>query len=235
MMNRLPLPVLSDSLLILNQLASPAAAAWQMACDEWLLKQSSRPVLRVYAWSQAAWSFGYFQKLEMVRRELGAFPGTLMRRWTGGGMVDHQADLPYSLILPSQHPWSRLPTAQSYQKIHSALAQALRQQGLDAKLATGAPSAGSQCFRSPVTADVMLEGHKIAGAAQRRSRHGTLHQGSIQLPDRTLDANALLLHLAETLEGEGTSNPYDLSTADTSAITTLAEQKYATAQWLGLR
>src|SRR2546423_1117404 len=36
------------------------------------------------------------------------------------------------------------------------------------------------CFANPVRADVLLDGRKIAGAAQRRTTRGLLHQGSIQ-------------------------------------------------------
>ena len=36
------------------------------------------------------------------------------------------------------------------------------------------------CFANPVRADVMMDGRKIAGAAQRRTRRGLLQQGSIQ-------------------------------------------------------
>jgi len=38
----------------------------------------------------------------------------------------------------------------------------------------------NDCFANPVPADVMMDGRKIAGAAQRRARRGLLQQGSIQ-------------------------------------------------------
>ena len=38
----------------------------------------------------------------------------------------------------------------------------------------------NECFANPVRADVMIDGRKIAGAAQRRTRRGLLQQGSIQ-------------------------------------------------------
>ena len=45
---------------------------------------------------------------------------------------------------------------------------------------TGISDAGYTCFANPVRADVMIDGRKIAGAAQRRTRRGLLQQGSIQ-------------------------------------------------------
>ena len=44
---------------------------------------------------------------------------------------------------------------------------------------TGAMSTNA-CFANPVAFDVMVNGQKVAGAAQRRSRRGLLQQGSIQ-------------------------------------------------------
>ena len=41
-------------------------------------------------------------------------------------------------------------------------------------------ASGYNCFANPVRADVMMDGRKIAGAAQRRTRRGLLQQGSIQ-------------------------------------------------------
>ncbi len=39
------------------------------------------------------------------------------------------------------------------------------------------------CFANPVRADVMIDGRKVAGAAQRRTRAGLLQQGSVQYVD----------------------------------------------------
>src|SRR5437667_12195247 len=41
----------------------------------------------------------------------------------------------------------------------------------------------NDCFANPVRADVLVDGRKVAGAAQRRTRSGLLHQGSIQRVD----------------------------------------------------
>ena len=46
--------------------------------------------------------------------------------------------------------------------------------------AEDAPKVSEACFANAVAADVLVNGRKIAGAAQRRTRAGLLHQGSIQ-------------------------------------------------------
>src|SRR4029434_6150541 len=71
-----------------------------------------------------------------------------------------------------------------YAAIHSAIRQALWADGRETELATAAgPKISDACFANPVRDDLIFCGRKIAGAAQRRTRCGFLHQGSIQLSD----------------------------------------------------
>ncbi len=39
----------------------------------------------------------------------------------------------------------------------------------------------SFCMAKPTKYDVMIQGKKVGGAAQRKTRHGFLHQGSISI------------------------------------------------------
>ena len=48
---------------------------------------------------------------------------------------------------------------------------------------TAVSASGYNCFANPVRADVMIDGRKVAGAAQRRTRAGLLQQGSVQYVD----------------------------------------------------
>ncbi len=54
--------------------------------------------------------------------------------------------------------------------------------------------AGQFCFAKPTQYDVLLQGKKVAGAAQRNKKQGFLHQGSISLiaPDYSFLERALL-------------------------------------------
>ena len=108
----------------------------------------------------------------------------VVRRWTGGGSVLHGEDLTYSLVTPATDPASLHGPAAIYAALHGAIRDALRAEGSEAELAAqAAPKISDACFANPVRDDVMLRGRKIAGAAQRRTRGGFLHQGSIQIPD----------------------------------------------------
>ncbi len=153
-----------------------------MALDEALLTQASlikRPVLRFYAWSEPAATFGYFQRYSEVASWTTIHP--LIRRPTGGGLVAHLADFTYSLILPPGDAWYSLPAGASYLRMHEWIQAALKSLALAAELSPHRQkSSPGQCFVGAEQFDLLWQGRKIAGAAQRRTRDGLLIQGSVQ-------------------------------------------------------
>ncbi len=162
-----------------------------MALDEALLEHATVPSIRFYQWHSPALSFGYFGKFADVAAYAPAHD--LVRRWTGGGIVFHGDDLTYSIVIPVSDAAFGESSISIYEKIHRALAHALNGSGeravvaggVDpgcARLAKGAAvsAGGYSCFANPVRADVLIDGRKVAGAAQRRTRSGLLQQGSIQ-------------------------------------------------------
>lgn len=168
-------------LLWLDPVIRPGPEA--MAVDEWLLETATRPVLRIYGWHGRWGSVGYFGHLDEAR---AAFPADMqwVRRWTGGGTVDHRADWTYTVVSPFEEALTRLKGAESYRLLHDVLAEALRVEGIDARLSSGAEQTGaSLCFENPVSHDLMdAMQRKLAGAGQRRTKHGLLHQGSVAAP-----------------------------------------------------
>lgn len=196
-----------------------------MAADEALMAAPEVPVLRLYHWDQPTASFGYFEKFTEVRRSRPSPP--LVRRWTGGGIVDHGADWTYSLIIPAQHPFAGIRVSESYRRIHTAIVAFLQNQGHAAVLSTAVFETGDGCFQRPVVADVIIDGRKIAGGAQRRTRRGLLHQGSIQNIDTahwTAKAFARPFSRDVTLR--------ELSKSETAEADRLTETRYATDSWL---
>jgi lipoate-protein ligase A len=199
-----------------------------MAIDEVLLPTTVTPVLRLYRWDGPWVSIGCF----VPRAEAeAAFPGRpIVRRWTGGGIVDHARDWTYSLIIPRRTPLAALGTPESYRLIHGALARALTACDQPAHLAnTTPPGRNGLCFTAPVLADVVTGDLKIAGAAQRRTRHGLLHQGSVQgidIPASLPAALASALHpLPVPLEP-------DVAAAALARAHTVAHDRYENPQWL---
>ncbi|MGC4016651.1 MAG: hypothetical protein QM755_19355 [Luteolibacter sp.] len=150
-----------------------------MAVDEWLLETAAQPVLRVYRWQPGWGSIGYFGSLAEAR---GNFPDLdWVRRWTGGGTVDHRSDWTYTLVVPMGFTLAQTRGAESYRVLHAALAAILPLEGIDARLSDGGDETGAaSCFENPVCHDLIdAMGRKLAGAGQRRSRQGLLHQGSV--------------------------------------------------------
>jgi lipoate-protein ligase A len=172
----------TDSWLLLD--SGPGDAAFNMALDEALLVEAQSiggPVLRFYAWTQPAASFGYFQRIPDVEKATQLRP--LVRRPTGGGIVPHDADWTYSVTVPAGHAWHSLRAQQSYRRMHEWIQSAFARLNVDTTLADCArkPRPG-ECFAGHEVDDVLWQGHKVAGAAQRRTRTGLLIQGSIQPP-----------------------------------------------------
>lgn len=203
-------------------------APLNMAIDEALLESVTVPTLRFYSWARPAISFGYFSAFadvaaEMPRRDL-------VRRWTGGGIVFHGSDLTYSMIIPKNDgdppAWGRAV----YAEIHQAIRDALAENANVALAVQDSPKISDACFANAVVADVVVDGRKIAGAAQRRTRAGLLHQGSIQyeaLPQNFREA------FARGLCSKFTRRSFSAELL--ARARELSAQKYETDEWLRRR
>ncbi|SVD60035.1 uncharacterized protein METZ01_LOCUS412889, partial [marine metagenome] len=153
-----------------------------MALDEALLENAAtlgQPVLRFYDWTEPCATFGYSQKIAQIEAATKLRP--LIRRCTGGGLVPHNGDWTYSLIFPPNHEWAVLAATESYLRTHKLLQAAFKEIGVETELADSCrrPKPG-ECFEGHELHDLLWNGKKIAGAAQRRNRHGLLIQGSVQ-------------------------------------------------------
>jgi lipoate-protein ligase A len=157
-------------------------ASWNMALDEALLEGASslaRPVLRLYGWREAAATFGYFQKYADISSWTNLRP--LIRRPTGGGLVPHDTDWTYSVVIPPGNAWYELRAQESYRQVHDWVGESFRDLRVATELAAvSAKELPGRCFIGAAKFDVLAQGRKIAGAAQKRNKLGLLIQGSIQ-------------------------------------------------------
>jgi lipoate-protein ligase A len=205
-----------------------ASPARNMAVDEALLREVQAPVLRIYGWNIPAISLGYFQPAVLAP---AARP--FVRRYTGGGLVDHAHDVTYTIVLPRAHPWLELSAPASYEQIHLGVQAALAACGIVSELApTSSSSPSEACFQKPVLFDVVAADAKLSGAAQRRTREGMLHQGSILLPDparngelRREFARAFAQRLDLTLK------PSELTNLEEMRASLLERDRYSTDAW----
>ena len=204
----------------------PHDAALNMAIDEALFNGASGPILRVYQWLRPSVSFGYFGRYDAVAKEWDG--RGMVRRWTGGGVVPHGEDITYTLIAPGNSDFSRRPARESYRMIHERIAGYLARKGHRTSM-TGKSGAkiSEACFDNPVASDLMVDGSKIAGAAQRRSNGGLLHQGSIKSPGVV---RASCEDLASAFAPRIMRR--ELHPAEVKAAHVIAAEKYATEAWL---
>jgi len=224
--------------------AGAHSAAINMAIDEALLESLTLPAVRFYRWQSPALSFGYFGRFADVASYQSE--RDLVRRWTGGGIVFHGEDLTYSILIPANDAAFAESSMSIYEKIHRALCDALLASGQNPVVA-GVGDAGSwratikarracisearySCFRTPVHADVMIDGRKVAGAAQRRTHRGLLQQGSIQGIDI---GNGLAERFAQALSANCCERKVDEEILKPARK--LAQQKYGTESWLRKR
>ena len=219
-----------------------AGAAENMATDFLLLQRypnAGAARFRHYGWHRPAFTFGYSQKFSLVRVQWPADGHCdVCRRATGGGVVDHRDDWTYALVIPRGHRLEDLRATQSYREIHEALATALRAQGVAAVTKQSKDEVeepAGVCFQRAEIYDVVHEktGEKIAGAAQKRNKHGLLFQGSIWRPacvpvdwDRFHDD--FVAEIAAVLGDAAEPTPWpDISEDELSALV----EQYSSPEW----
>ena len=230
-----------------------AGAAENMALDFLLLQRYPEPAaprFRHYEWRGPAFTFGFGQKIAFVRETLAAdLPCDLCRRPTGGGIVDHRNDWTYALVLPRGHALCDERAARSYRIVHECLTVALVSLGQPAEVKTanvlgesdpGLPAEAlakaGVCFQRAELFDVVNSrtGAKIAGAAQKRNKHGLLFQGSIEKNSLgSVDWDEFQARftgtLAQALKTEVAETPWpDLNENEVSGLI----EQYSAPEWI---
>jgi len=173
-------------------ISTPPLSVSENMEKSWLLlnslKEQPRCILHFYEWRTKAATFGYFTDpgkfLNLVAVEKEGID--LARRPTGGGILFHLTDLAFAFYLPANHPRFSLNTLDNYRSVNGALLDALHPwRGAlellkDETIPQDLPSSHF-CMAKPTRYDVVINGLKVAGGAQRRIQGGILHQGSIHL------------------------------------------------------
>lgn len=176
----------------------PRDAAMNMAVDQHLLELMEAgaldaPVLRTYAWSRPTLSLGYHQAWEKsVDLDAVNSKGCdLVRRWTGGRAVLHDADeLTYSVTAPMREPFGK-SVSHNYRLLGVALARFSDlgvAKGIVAKADGDAAKARAMrhapCFASLSESEIQRGDKKMIGSAQKLGKGAFLQHGSIPLRHR---------------------------------------------------
>ncbi|HDZ50058.1 hypothetical protein LCGC14_1553470 [marine sediment metagenome] len=168
-----------------------------MAIDEAIFigreKLGLPATLRFYGWRPAAVSIGYFQRIEdpslekYKRQKL-----TIVRRFTGGGAILHKNEITYSLACPTNEFISFSNIEKTQQLVHQAIILALQSLRINAQLKRKQTKKPDPyfCFVTPCKDDVVEDGQKIVGSAQRRRNRAFFQHGSI-LMDNNITSESI--------------------------------------------
>jgi lipoate-protein ligase A len=174
------------------------------------LDKHKQPLIHFYEWERDSATFGYFTDpahfLDLSEADKQGL--ALARRSTGGGIVFHMWDLAFSLLVPASSPEFSMNTLENYAFVNHAVLMAveefLQNTGNLSLTKTDFQSRDPHCryfcMAKPTKYDLVQNGQKIAGAAQRKAKNGFLHQGTIALvmpPEEYL--RAILLPGTEVL------------------------------------
>ncbi|MSM40398.1 MAG: lipoate--protein ligase family protein [Geobacter sp.] len=175
-----------------------------MAIDEALLTcfdpHCSTPVLRLYGWSPPALSVGRFQDAATIDlgrcRELGV---PVVRRVTGGGAIYHAEELTYGIVCAPHHLPPAATIKETFRVLTGFLLGFYRGLGLSARYAVESAPPGARlgertpfCFAGQESYDILVQGKKIGGNAQRRRKEVIFQHGSIPLADSLATAMQLV-------------------------------------------
>ena len=164
--------------------AEPHSGEWNMAVDEALLEtaiSADVATLRWYQWCEPTISLGYFQKSADFNSDAVLSQLPLVRRLSGGGAILHDDELTYSISLPASQKLFQLPH-HLYDIVHQGALRGLRHLGFPVTFREKMMKQTIEplmCFQRHDTHDIVLNGHKVLGSAQRRRRGAIMQHGSL--------------------------------------------------------
>jgi lipoate-protein ligase A len=169
-----------------------------MATDETLLclfaPQTCAPILRTYGWAPPALSLGRFQSTDEVLDLDNCYNNSVavVRRISGGGAIYHVDELTYSIVCSLEQIPSTTSVKESFRVLTGFLIDFYRTLGLNASFAVDTVSDAERlgvrtafCFAGKESFDILIDGRKIGGNAQRRQKNVIFQHGSIPLINRT--------------------------------------------------
>jgi lipoyl(octanoyl) transferase len=168
----------------------PLGAAYHMAVDEAIALAyragNAPPTVRFYTWPLPALTVGSFQSVDdLLDRGACEDEGIrIVRRITGGGAVLHQDDLTYSIVENQDSPiFSESSISGTFGTLSRVFVRAFEIIGMKATIheSPGPASRATACFASPSRFEILLQGRKVIGSAQRRWPQAFLQQGSIPI------------------------------------------------------
>ncbi len=190
-----------------------------MARDEQFLAEGL-PTVRLYGWAPAAVSLGRAQTRDAVDVDAARALGLdVVERATGGGAIIHEAsEVTYSVVLPLDHPGLPADIPGSFTYLSQGVHHALRALGLAAEFEYAGSGRATEalCYLRRQGTNILVDGRKISGGAQRRTRTTVLQHGTVIVDrDPEMYARVFRTPAADVARGvtslgeEGVSVPRD--------------------------
>ena len=157
-------------------------AKTNMAIDVVLAEMASQPLLRLYSWARPTISLGKHQKRVELNIEYMEKAGIeCVVRPTGGRAVLHWDELTYAFMVPSSHELAKKNLEDFHRTISERIFLALRKLDLPVEMEPrkGQVTKSPACFESPSMYEITLNGKKLVGSAQMRTKDFVLEHGSI--------------------------------------------------------
>ena len=167
-----------------------SSGAMNMAIDEAILIACQKgivpPTLRFYGWNKPTVSLGLFQNADesINIKECSRQSIEVVRRMTGGRAVLHEKELTYSITSKTDNLLFPSDIKGRYRVIAEAILGGLLRVGINGKFSTisGKKLPKSPlCFSSPSSYEILIDGKKLVGSAQRVLTDTFLQHGSILL------------------------------------------------------
>lgn len=156
-----------------------------MAIDEAILEHyiqyGGPPTIRVYRWHPPALSLGASQSIGEINLEQCRFLGIdIVRRPTGGKAVLHDVELTYSLVASSKEGFPNSIWG-VYNRIAQGLINAYRMLGVEVQIKRKGKTGriNQVCFLTATSADLLYDGRKVIGSAQKKKGDVFLQHGSL--------------------------------------------------------
>lgn len=239
-------------------------AQWNLALDEALLAsygEGDLPIIRLYGWENAL-SIGRFSNpsKSLHLKNVQAHTIQCVRRISGGGILVHGGDLSYTLIIPRN--WLKdAGVKESYRYLCQFLINLYKKMGHTARFAADldlSETKSDVCLAGIESYDLVIEGKKIGGNAQRYTNAAVFQHGSIPmriddtyfkpffLGECGLDTTASLQRLGTVISYEKlcrllqeafcetfacTLVPDTLSAREEEKVSDLYANKYTQAHW----
>lgn len=181
--------------------------ATQMAIDRAILENintTGNVLFRVYGWNPYCISLGFRQSSDILNCLKCSENGIdVVKRPTGGRAVFHAQEVTYSVIIPRSSSFFSTGIQKIYKIISRGLARGIQKLGIPAELQKHKidlhshykKSISVNCFSAAASNEVMVEGKKLIGSAQRHLEKGVLQHGSILIGDKHLDLPYYLVQL----------------------------------------